>query len=450
MHTMKLTNLAILFLLICHSLYAYATITHDVYFDVNTLSSGMVALMLVTFLLAKVDSSYINVFSLFLLSLSLFIGGRYIYNFLGGEENIFKISFFTFYTLETSEFNRLTVYVSSMFIYLLVGWSVLSKSKSDNKNKRDALLQGNNESLILFASIIISLLYLYSEFLLFINVISGGYLALYASQGGEFSFSLNPKTPFFILLALSLAFNVKKSRKVLLIALSISGLLGILMGQRGQFFTMVFFFVWYYSTLTNFNFTSILKSLLIAVPVSLVMMSLSFRSFESSASIYESIIHFLYSNGISLMVFDASTKIDDYPLLPGVQSFVIGASKVLSLFQDFPSYTTSYSGYISWFYNSKAYFSGQGLGWSLPSSFYVWSSGNIYIYNIFFILFGMQIRFINNVYNRSPFWFGLSVCFIYNLFFVGRSQLSDIYPICTYYIIAYFLYTRFCQVKKVW
>lgn len=407
------------------------------------INSYALSVIVVLTILVSFLSFYILGFSptslpvLFLVSISVFLCGRYFYVVIGGDLDIFNISFFTYYSLVDADKLRLTSYILIMILFFTQGAIITKKDRYVSFDENYYHLGKKTENLIFLVGIVIASIYLFSSFSQLITSLSSGYLSLYSEQSQGFSGSNLNRTFFFVFLGLCFLFSLNRLKKIFIIVIFISALSSLISGQRGGAVTVFLFLVWVYGLENKISW---FKSLIFMVIIFLVLQSLSLlssREIETSSNILAVVKDFLYKQGISLMVFDASTKLDSYPMLPFFQSFIPGVSTISSFFVSLNSADVSYAGFLANHLNPTAYENGQGLGWSLPSYFYIWSSGNLLLYCIYSFLFGYIIGLFNARVKEYKFYLGLMACLTTSLLFLPRNQLSTVVPLAIYFYVIY-------------
>lgn len=387
-----------------------------------------------------------SLFSLFLITYAVFLLGRFFYFLIGGDQEIFYISYFVYYTLNSEEALKVTLYVASVVPFMTAGWLLTTEKNKINYEFSDYEITNSAKFILwlfIFSSVSIILLKSASGL---INVLSGGYHVLYQNQGESYQASGFSRTFFYCIIGLTFSFGNRLQIKFIIFSLLILGVMLIVSGQRGGFVTILLFLLWVYGINNRVSWLSLLKYMAIFIVLLMTMSFISFRALDTEASVFNFLESTLYSQGFSMMVFDASTKVDEYPLLPLLQSFIPGASRIASLFIDMDSSMVSYGGYMASELNRGAYENGQGLGWTIPSSFYVWAQGNIFIYWNLAFLFGCVFGLLEKKSFKNKFYFGLVASLAINLFFLSRDQFSSIFPQIIYFSI---FYVFFVSVNKL-
>ncbi|WP_279636830.1 O-antigen polysaccharide polymerase Wzy [Pseudomonas aeruginosa] len=157
---------------------------------------------------------------------------------------------------------------------------------------------------------------------------------------------------------------------------------------------------------------------------------------------------FLYDQGISLMVFDVSTKVSDYPLVATIQNFVPGASRLASIFYDLRMQDVSYADYLAYHLDPVTYLGGLGLGWSLPGTFYIWSFEQVFLFSAFSACFGFLLKTLDNKTLSSSFFLGLAACLVSVIIILPRSQFSNVIPLAIYFCVFFPVFSAFAKKSK--
>lgn len=387
--------------------------------------------------------------SLFFISCFVFLFGRFIGHVFFGLDDIFSIGFFAHYTLNEHEASRLSLILSMFMLSILIGvylrafffcnWTI-----RPFVNLHVALPEGFSLRRVVFFLFALSssALYSYSALDSFITSRVFGYLALYSSQGELYSGSSFVRPYFFVMLGLSFAFGVKLEKKILLITLAFSSILFLLAGQRSVFVSTMFLFIWIYAFYRGLSWTKAVLFLLATFFSLMLLGTFSQRaSIAGQEGVYGFIANFFFIQGISMMVFDVSVRVSDYPLLAFFQSFIPGSSRIYSFFYEVRSYDIHYADYLAYTLDSEAFYRGQGLGWTLPGSFYIWSGGMLGIFSLFSVAFGYCLRLVDEISGKSRFWTGAVVCLLPTMILLPRSQFSFLIPLFIYYFIFYLIFT---------
>ncbi|MCS0097224.1 O-antigen polysaccharide polymerase Wzy family protein, partial [Vibrio cholerae] len=264
------------------------------------------------------------------------------------------------------------------------------------------------------------------------DAISGGYLSSKLWQTKAYSFPLSSlaQTIFGICFGYSMAFGYK--RKVF-IAIFIFGVIGsLLVGARGPIITALLLYLWIKGN-NGQKRINVLKlfslGLIVVVSVSYFIQMYSFRTneekFEFDFFIF--LADFLYNQGISVMVFDVSMKVTDYPILAYFQSLFPGASALASLIFPVEYYMTGFQHYMARELDPDLFSLGFGLDWTLFSDFYVFGGESILGFAIVGFLFGYLLSVLQNS-SHLEFWSILLFALFTRIMFLPRSSLSVIFP----------------------
>lgn len=395
----------------------------------------------------------INLFFLFYLSFGLFIGGSLFAVLFGYDEDPFMPTFF--YNYNVSYERRVTIleYVFSFMSLSTLGY-ILGYHTNLNQDSTFNLSSTSKEYLktcLKFIFPILILLMIGDSIKSFLSVINEGYLALYISvQNDSYSGSSFLTTFLLIFFGLAMAYGDKKIKSKYIILFVIQSLFSIIMGRRSGFGALLLVLLWIYSMYYRISLKKIFILCLSSVFILLLIYSFSIRAIEQGPtdnSILDKLLFFLHSQGSSLMVFDTSRLINDYPALPYFQSIFPGSSTFYSLFsgKELFHQDISFSGHLCYNLNPELYLSGCGLGWSLLSDLYLFSGKQWLFFLILCFLFGFTIAILERKSQAFDFYKFLSFSFVFNLVLLPRGGLSSIFPLLIYSVLLWCIFLIFFQ-----
>ena len=342
-----------LVLLISSLIIIYTTSMSDLECSI-LMCSNFIIILLLLWATSKVSPAllFFTTFSF------LFIGGRFWALILGFDGELWSGTFFDT-TFFSSEEKKDTMAYILLFSYLMfIGYNYSYKLNYSHDNYTIEII--SRERLNFFFScalFIIVPVTLFSTAKALLSVMSNGYLALYVSgQNGEYaSGSALFDTLQFVLFGLVMTLGSKKNKIRYFVIYLITAFVGVIMGGRGAFGALLMFCIWQLSTRYTFNIKKLLLISSFAVVLLLFVFSFSVRSVDSGnnyESFFELFSNFIYSQGISMAVFNQSRDLT-YPILPYIQTFVPGSSTLYSFISgvDLHPYDVSFSQYLSWYLN---------------------------------------------------------------------------------------------------
>lgn len=420
-----------------------------------------VSLMVVIYLLRYVNKiNIVSLYSIFFLTTVFFIGGRFIAVFLGNiSEPIFEIDFFVYHRLNNSEASILFYWVTLGFLSLELGFYInrlctTQKATSEFKS----LFVSNNKVIMYLLFFLIAASQLQQTFEALQNVVSGGYIAIFAAAQGEktnYEFNISGLMTT-VAVASTGIFLVQDSRKIrvlFLILLGVINFTGIVMGGRGGFISFILFLIWYLYDYGNKK-ASTAKFFIAVVGImiflSAIVQTFSYREFESyGSSLYENIIYFIYSQGITLMVFNESMGIEEYPINAYFQNFIAGFTFFYSkLIRPVPIYEATFNAYNSYTLNSSEYLNGFGLGWSLFSEAYLYGLRNPVLYSIFLAMFSYILNYLQTNINKNIYIKIFTLTVVIKIFILPRGTFNDIVPLLYYTFVLFFIIRLFPYSRK--
>jgi hypothetical protein len=170
------------------------------------------------------------------------------------------------------------------------------------------------------------------------------------------------------------------------------------------------------------------------------------RAFSESSNFLETLSETIYSQGVTLMVFNSSVHTEGFSILGAIKTIIPGIQVVFPLFGITQRYEFDWSSYMTFVENKNAYQEGFGLGWSIYSDFYIFSLGFLPLFYLFIYLFGRLIVILS----KSSGYYNEGVIFIFvlTLFSINRGQLSPlIFSMVIYSLLCLFIGTL--KVRKL-
>lgn len=401
----------------------------------------------------------VSLYSIFFLTTIFFIGGRFVAVFLGYiTEPIFEIHFFVDHRLNNYEASILFYWVILGFLSLELGFYInrlctTQQSSSEFKN----LFVGNNKYIIYLIFFLIAASQLHQTFVALQKVASGGYGVLYAKQGESINYSFDISgfitTIAAALSGIFLVQNSKKIRVLFLILLGVINFTGIVMGGRGGFISFILFLIWYSYDYGNKKASTakfLMSVIGIMIFLTVIVQTFSYREVESTgSSVYGNIIYFIYSQGISLMVFNESMGVEKYPINAYFQNFIAGFTFFYSTFiHPVPAHEANLVQYNSYILNPSEYSRGFGLGWSLFSEGYLYGLRNPILYSIFLATFSYILNYLQTNINKNIYIKIIALTVVLRIFTLPRGTFNDIVPLLYYTFALFFIIRLFPYSKK--
>lgn len=448
------------------SIFSIVTIyqlpNQDIYFAYYFVSFFSISFLIIW----RANGSRLSPIILFLLTVALFLGGKYIGYLLGAQSPLFSLYFFVNYEANYSDKVSITLYLTLFISLIIIGYiSVLALSKKTiplnsnflNNNltssygKRLALLVKKAFLPFSFFIIITSLLNLKKVF-------TEGYLSLFLSlQNEEYSTGVTGiiSVLFMVFFGLAFGFCDKETQKKYLILFAIRSGFSIVMGSRGAFGTTLLILMWIYSLRRKISLKKLFMLALGAIIVLNFVFTFSIRSTDlgndNNLSLWDLLVHFVSGQGISLMVFDVSREVDSYPVLAYFQSIIPGSSFFYTIFTSNPvaSIDNNFSSYLCYNLNPSMYKSGLGLGWTLMSDFYIFGCRNIIGFSLISVLFGLLLGFITVQSHYNHWYKSLLFTITIPLLFLPRGAINSFATVIIYCMVTYILILIWAQTKHI-
>lgn len=397
-------------------------------------------------------------FILFYLTFGLFIGGRFFAVGFGYNESIFAPTFFWDYYVDDVRKIEIMRYVIGFILMSMIGY-VLSKGiklgklkKLDFRISNFTIKELNNFLKLCFPLFLITTLYYSGTDL--IRVIKGGYLALYLGRqtesyavGASIILALN--SAFF---GIALGYGDQKNKNKYLFLFIIRAIIDVIIGSRRSFGAMLLVFLWLWSEKKKISFKKISFFILLSFSILLIVASFSLRAISPNSNMLDSnqlIYSFLYSQGITLMVFDSSRLITDYPVIGYFNSVFPGTNLLYSqlTFKTLFPKDIGWSNWMCYQFNPEYFESGAGLGWSLLSDIYLYSGR---IFPFFLILSSTWALFIGvweRIAKYSRFMNAWMFMVIMPIVIIPRASLGSIIPQVYYLLLFFLILLFFVQLK---
>lgn len=406
----------------------------------------------------KTQGKGMTIFFFYTIAYHLFIGGRFYAYFLNNDLDIFQSTFFYQYELNNTGKTDLFTWIIAFLNFSVLGhMCVHLKNKfvlrfiPKTKVKKENLSALLNKVYPLFV-----LLCLKKAVTGFLYVMRVGYGVSEILLDSEYSLSYIDKFTDMLLIiftALTIAYcDIKLIKKFFGLYLLVS-LISILGGSRGTFGAVVFLAIWTYSKFYKINFRKLVLYGSFGLGVMLFLFGLSSRGIADGISALgplNAISLFLYTNGISMMVFDVSTQINNYPLLPYFQTLFTGANFIYSFFSGIHlnAQDISFQGFLCYNLNPDLFNSGLGLGWTANSDVFLFSNGNIFGYCILSFILGSLIAYIDRASQYSQFYIYFAASLAPGLFLMPRGSLAAFFPMIPYIYLFYLLLVKLSNKYK--
>lgn len=398
----------------------------------------------------KLDFKLFSAFSIFYISCIMFFGGRLISSFLFGYTDIFQFDFFFSKTLSSSEINLLLYYVFIGFLCLEIGL-VISTILFNNKKYIIADVEfelKDKYAIILSLSCSFFVIYESSQAAIISKLL--GYEYLYVYQTGVYNSGiLSSILAVFTGICLSQKNIIAK--KILLFSMFISMMLYLYAGKRAEIFSFIFLILWLY---TDYGRKNVNKKYLFVFIFTLSILILLFdnfsvREFNNNMTEYNVLANLFYEMGGTLLIFEHSTHINSYPIIPYIQSFIPGTSFFIKLVAvDVDLKDAMFSLFLSYQTSETLFYQGFGLGWSFLSDAYVFGFKNIVLYSVFIILFSIFINYLQYSISKNIYSRVILCTILMNLVFLPRDSISSIFPIMWYCVILTFIF-KFLMKNKL-
>lgn len=396
------------------------------------------------FVIWQYTNKRIGLLLLFYLTSGLFIGGRFFAKLIGCEASIWEPTFFFNYYVSIERQREIMCFVLVYFNALALG-SIFYKihPKKFKKERIPDFVKKKINRFLRIVFIPLAIIIVYRKIQSLITAMSMGYISLYlAGAQGESSIWDISNTIMLILLGLSMAYGDKKNKKDYLALFIIASLITMAIGGRGAFGAILLVLLWIYSQTHPLSLKKIgiIVLGLAAILISVASLSIRFADAEDAVSALDTFQIFLHSNGITLMVFDASRIIDNYPWQPYFQNLLPGFVRIVDLITGQVSGpNATFASSLAYNLNPNLYLNGSGLGWTLMSDIYLYSRGSIIIFGILIALFSYCCRMISDNMRNNGLVKTIAYCIATSLFLLPRDGLNSVIPLIYYSIFVWLI-----------
>lgn len=390
----------------------------------------------------------LSIFFFYIITYHFFIGGRFFSHLFNPKLEVFHSTYWYLYDLKPIDKTILMNYVLGFLFFCVIGY--LITNRKDHKVRFEPKLSIIEQSKI--SKFLNGALYIISPYVLlisfqgFMTALSQGY-GVNMMFDSEYNIGYVQKFANLLLIAftgMAMAYGDRKLIIKYFVVYIIKGLFTVLGGSRGTLGSVIFMALWAYSFYRPVNFKKLSIYAGLGVVALLLLFSVSVRSKAdgfSSLSFIDSATAFLYTNGISLMVFDASTKVYDYPLLPYFQTFITGANFIYSLFSGvhLDSQDVTFQSYMCYQLSPDLFNQGLGLGWTTNSDLYLFSGRLFPVYCLLSYILGAVFCFIDQWSRKSRFFLYFAASMAPALFLMARGSLAALFPQIPYSYLFFFL-----------
>lgn len=400
----------------------------------------------------------LNLFLLYLFTFHLFIGGRFFVCLFDHGLTPFEPTFFYNYTVSAVRIVELMNYVYTFLYFIILGHylSRMYPLKKPIQFNSPYINQNSVASISRFFYPILTVILLYQGIDSAISSFQNGYAAVdYSVSDVEYNVSIVGKfSPMLLVLLLAMTFAyAKNNNKKYLMLYAMYGVVILVSGSRAAFGSILLLWLWIYSMKHQVSLLRIGLLTFGGLAILLIIFSLSARGagFENF-TLFDAIKIFLYDNGTSLMVFDTSRLIDDYPILPYFQTFIPGVSYLYSFVSGVTLYPQdiSFEGHLCNTINPTLYSNGSGLGWTTLSDMYVYSKGNIILFSIFSAFLGSIIGCLEHWSKKSFFYIYIVIAVTPGVLMMSRGMLSALFVQIIYAFVFYVLLHNYYKYKAAY
>lgn len=404
------------------------------------------------------SSNSINMFILFIVAFNLFLGGRFYVCLFDNTISPFQATLFYDYYVPIERKLETFLYVISFLCFSTIGF-YLSKVRP---YKMIFEIKVSNYSALKFDDLLkhvfpfLAVVIIYLSYTDFLDILAKGYaftaLAVDKTAVSTSYFDKFVSLALMFLLGMSVAYGSKKTMLKYVLVYGIRGFFSILGGSRADFGAVILIIIWIYSLNRKVSFKKIILLSAVGLVSLLLLFSLSVREAgNSSFSFIGAINMFLYTQGVSLMVFDASRLITGYPILPYFQTFIPGASFIYSIISGTVLYPQdiSFQGHLCYSLNQDLFRDGLGLGWTTPSDLYLFSGRIFVIYCFLALILGRFLGTIEYWAKQSKFFQYVSFAMAQSLFMMPRGSLAAIFPLFFYIYLFFFISFIFISKNKI-
>lgn len=396
----------------------------------------------------------LNLFFLFFLTFGLFIGGRFFATILTGTEyNLWDPTFYYDYHVPFSRKIEIFRYVIGFMCFSVLGYGIShtrNHGSIDIQLKPTTILNIDHILRVIFP--ILAFLAIYDCIQAFLTALGGGYLASYIeAQNGDYKGASLVSTLSYVLFGLALGYGTRATQKRYVILFVIESLFAVAIGGRGAFGATLLILIWLYSRKRKISLKKLLMFCVGSAIILMLVFSFSIRAadIENEVNIRDIGSMFLYTQGVSLMVFDASRLIDSYPAIPYFQSLIPGVSVLYSAVTGnmLPATDVAFPSYMCSQLNPQLWSDGYGLGWTLMSDLYLYSNRQFIGFLLLSLLWGFLIGKLDFHMLSSRFIRALGFTIAYPFLILPRGGLNSIMPLIWYFIITFLIILLYSQIK---
>lgn len=378
-----------------------------------------------------------SLYALQFYAICLFIGGRFAAFLMSQDQNPFEMTFFVTYRLDDAGANRLMSLIIGAIAAMEFGACIAGIRKRRRVGDMPCAVQVTPRALksMLLVVVPLVLVSLYQSYTL---VRDYGYLGLYLGQTGEQGSVVKSiaTTMAFALMGLAVAYGDKSARRAYFAVYFFMAVVNLMYGARGGFVTFILFAIW---IATGMGARRIGFGKIFACFAGIGVFIIYFMNVVSArgdgivqGGLLDNMSGLLYDQGVTLMVFDLSTKTHGYPWVPYIQNFLPGVSFLVNVFSTLRPQDAGFSKYLSYVNNSDAYADGYGLGWSLFGDLYVYAQGNWVIFVLLAVCVGYGIAKAEALARDQPLIKALLVSAAPSIMFLPRAGLNSVFPLLVY------------------
>lgn len=384
----------------------------------------------------------LSLFFLFLLTFNLFIGSRFYVYLFDSTLSPFEPTFFFNYNISYIRKISLVKYVYSYMYFITfsnyIFCSIRFRCPWGNNIKGLSTYEIRALNKILFPILCISLLYIAITGTLY-SLRNGYAFVETAVTENQYSVSIiNKFAPMLLIIMTGLIFvYVPRYTKKYLILYFIYAICVIIGGARATFGSVLLICIWLYSLRYKISLIKVFFTGIMGLCVLLLLFSISSRGTGlDNFKLKDGLVVFGYTQGISLMVFDACRLFDSYPLIARMQNFIPGLAFIMAKFVELFPQDATMQGYLCYNLNAELYANGLGLGWTTLSDLYVYSKGNVIIFSILSFLLGCIITTLEVWSLKNKFSLFLLITLAPGLLMMSRGPLAILF-IQPYYSIGF-------------
>lgn len=397
-----------------------------------------------------VSNKKLTLFLLFFFTYGLFIGGRYVSNTFVPRYDPYMMTIFGDYNLTDNRKIELLHFVISFMTFSIIGYNIFKRKEINSKrlNISNEYLKYRVNNFLKSCFPVISILVIYYCLEFVWEGLQGGYLAHFvANVNAEYSGSSLARVAKMlcvISLGLAIAFGDRVQKKKYILLFFLYSLANLFVGSRGSFGALLLILLWFYSFNHKISIKKVFVGLGFGMFALLFLYSFSIRMADIDSkdlSFLETAMFFIYSQGVSLIVFDMSRLITDYPVLPYVQSFIPGASFFYLLLsgETLNVWDVSFADYMCYNLNSRLFLEGAGLGWTLTSDLYLFSGGFVLIFIVLSFVWGGIIGLLENLADKDLVYRYILVALAPSVLVIARGGIHTFFPLMVYLGLAWII-----------